>query len=113
MNKAKDEYYNSPPELEAKRAYTYIRKLEIENIYKENKISELEAENEKLIDDITDIGIEKIKLEAEKAEMLEILKRNYSDVLKINKFLSSQMYHPYTLMENEIKELLKKYGIES
>ena len=53
--RVQDEYYNSPPELETKRAYAYIRKLEIENIYKENKISELEAEKAELIEFLKDI----------------------------------------------------------
>lgn len=39
MSKARDEYYNSTPEMQCKRAYQYIKQLEAEKaeLYKELK----------------------------------------------------------------------------
>lgn len=52
MSKARDEYYNSPPELEAKRAYSYIKKLEAER-----------AELMAMLESISNIAMGKIKFD--------------------------------------------------
>jgi hypothetical protein len=61
-----------------------------------------------ITDEMREIQLADARLIAVAPEMLECLIRNYQDVLKLNKFLSSQMHHPYSLMENEIKNIIEK-----
>ena len=41
-------------------------------------------------------------------EMYNVLTRNLSDIKKINALISGLGYHPYTIMEAEIEEILKR-----
>jgi hypothetical protein len=51
---------------------------------------------------------EHIAMLKEKAEMLNIIQNSYQDIKKINIILKSANFHPFELMENELKEFLEK-----
>lgn len=63
-----------------------LHELKSEKFAMKKKINELEKENQELIENITEIGIDKIHLEQQKAELMEIA-REYSHLL-----LSQQLY---------------------
>jgi hypothetical protein len=74
MGKAKDKYYNSIGNCR----YSSQESLQ----FAKNYIDELESENAKLIEDITELGMEKIKLEADKEGWKQLAKINF-DALEI------------------------------
>lgn len=120
MSKAKEEYYKFKAECDRYHEGlipdidAYVSELEeelsryklqaivdretINSVNDKNKM--LEAENARLIKDITNIGIENIKLRKEKAELIEFINKQaneYDDSLSIE-FLK---HHKQYIIQNE------------
>lgn len=99
MSKARDEYYKLKTDV-----FLCSHKGLVPAV--ENYILELEAENKKLIEDITDIGIEKIKLEAEKAELMDVIEKIKS--LTKSKAVNNPLEQIYIISDIT----LQKHGVE-
>lgn len=54
-----------------------------------------------------------MKLESDKLNLIKCLKRCDQDVARINEHLADMGFHPYTLMEKDIKEVLKKFEVKN
>lgn len=50
------------------------------------------------------------ELEKQNGEMIECLKRCDKDMPRINELLASMGFHPFSLMEKDIKNIIEKYS---